>query len=95
MSEIRMEPKEYEAQVSTCEEAAEEVAAVHYEAEAKKAKLDSLSLFLDCVERYSRLIDQFSVLLSKDIATMRQIKSTWMNADSQLANKTFSEIIKG
>lgn len=93
MTEISINPKEFQSQIDSFKTGADSIKDIKYKLGKQGIKLQSIDKYLECIDELNKTIGMFGNLMDKDVHNMKLIKAKWMNADNELATKTAGEIV--
>lgn len=92
MAELILKPNDFQKQIDSFKSATETVAALKYTLEKNGVSLKSIDKYEECIVAMNDLITTFGEFATMDCNSMQKIKAKWMNADNDIATKTFGEI---
>jgi len=95
MADILLKPQEFQGQIDSFQESAEEIKTIKYTVDKKSVQLQAIDRFIECINEYNSTVELFGKMLDMDTESMKQIKARWMNCDSEIATKTLKEVLFG
>lgn len=95
MAQLYLDPKGFQAQIDSFKSGADSIKALKYSLDKQGVRLQSVDMYMKCVEEFNKTIELFGQLLDQDTESMKLIKAKWMNLDSDIATKTLGEILFG
>lgn len=95
MAKLYLDPKGFQAQIDAFKSGTDSIKGLKYSLDKQGVCLQSVDKYMECVEAFNKTIELFGQLLDQDTESMKQIKSAWMNLDSDIATKTLGEILAG
>ena len=93
--ELVLKPSEFQKEIDAYESQNTQIGTVKFEAKADNLTLESFDKIQECVDTFNRLIEKMNLLGQDDVKNMQNIKSSWMNLDEEIGEKTFGENIFG
>lgn len=95
MAELFLDPKKFQEQIDTFSQGIAGIKGIKYELDKKNLNLQCIDRYDECIKEFNKTIDLFGQMLDLDAESMQRIKAKWMNVDSDIATKTFVEVLTG
>lgn len=95
MAEFLLKPNDFQKQVDSFKSTTETVAALKYSLEKGDVSLQSIDKYEECINAMNDLVSTFGTFAEMDGNSLQQIKGKWMHTDSELADKTLSDLFAG
>jgi type VII secretion effector (TIGR04197 family) len=95
MAELFLDPKEFQEQIDTFSQGIAGIKGIKYELDKKNLKLQCIDRYEECIKEFNKTVELFGQMLDLDAESMQRIKAKWMNVDSDIATKTFVEVLTG
>ncbi len=95
MAELFLDPKEFQEQIDTFSQGIAGIKGIKYELDKKNLELQCIDRYEECIKEFNKTVALFGQMLDLDAESMQRIKAKWMNVDSDIATKTFVEVLIG
>lgn len=95
MSEILLDPEDFQSQIDAFEEGTEKIEPLKYSMDKGDVKLCCVDKYEKCVKKFNETLALFAEMMGSDTESMKLIKATWMNLDGEIATKTLGEVLFG
>lgn len=93
MGELFLQPDDFQAQMDAFNNTIAGLVQLKLELDKQGIRLQSVDKYIECVAEYNKTLSLLFALLKQDTKSMKLIKAKWMNLDSDIATKTFGEVL--